>query len=151
MVMRLHAVVFLATILAGGIASADVIVRVEMKDEKAEAPDKAPAKAPAAANNPPRADADIRIETLADARGKFLARTRVGKQVIELKGSLKQNGKDGYRAAVSFSDQTDGRGQHQVSTNVELPLDKPHLIGKMLGDTVNRSILLTITNDEPAK
>jgi hypothetical protein len=137
-------IVVLAMSLAGGVASADVILRVQVLEEKAGDPAaRAPADAPA---DPPKVDAILTMETLAPVGGSFLARTSVGKQKIELKGKVKQNNaNDPYRVSVNFSDAAEGTGQ-QVATTVELRLDQPHVIAKSGG----RSIVLTICN-EPAK
>jgi hypothetical protein len=113
-VIRLHAAIVLATILAGGIASADVIVRVQVFEEKAKTP--AATQPASAAPNRQQSDAALTVETSAPVGGSFLARTSSDQHTVELKGSVKQNGSDPYSVRVKFSDLTEGRAQQPPSS-----------------------------------
>jgi hypothetical protein len=149
MVLGLNTAIFFATILTGAVASADVIVRVQVMEGQDPAE---PTTQPAAvAGNPQEAKTVSTVETLTDAAGRFLARTSVGSQVIELKGSITPLvGSDRNRVRVTFSNRSD-LDRQEINTNVELPLNQPRTIGGLHTSAgQSRSIVLTIAN-EPAK
>jgi hypothetical protein len=129
--------VLLAAVLGLGFGSArgDVVVRVQVTE-----PNQQAGAAAAAA---------LTVETLAGTNGNFVAKTKLEKQTVELKGGVKQLDKGRYRVHVSFSNQGDGTAQ-QVSTIIELPMGKPQEIGGLAGAGGQRTVVLTLEN-EPAK
>jgi hypothetical protein len=124
--------VCIATVLAIGVrpSRGDIVVRVEVKDmgEKAEA-------APV-----------LTVETLAGAGGHFSAKTTVAKQTVVLKGDLKKQDNGKHRVHVSFSAKGD-EGMQQITTLIEVPLNKPQHISGLQGAGTQRSIVLTLEDD----
>ena len=126
----------LAMILTGAMtaaANADIVVRVQVFHEAEDADPQAV----------PQGEASMTLETQATAAGRFLSRTRLGKQTIELKGNVK-HGDDGTdRVSITFTEQAPGE-QRQLSTSLMLKPDQPHVVGKA-GD---RKVVLTILKAE---
>ena len=126
--LALLATIFTALIAAS--VDADVVVRVQVFHEAADAD-------PLAV---PQGEASMTLETQATAGGRFLSRSRLGKQTIELKGSIKRDGDDGTdRVSVTFSEQAPGE-QRQLGTSLMLKPDQPHVVGK----SGERKVVLTI-------
>lgn len=151
MVLRLFTFITLVTLLLCGNVLAEVTIRVQVLDDRTPAPQNPSADALAQ----PQGDPVVTIETLADAGGNFLARTTLGKQVIELKGSVTPLQSDRSRVRVNFSNQagdpTGGVGTQAISTNIELSPGKPHVLTRLHGPSGGqRQIVLTIVSD-PAK
>lgn len=133
MLNRLSVVTFvLAAVLSFGMAAADVVVRVEVVGEKP------------VAGEPVTQETLMTLETLPDASGAFLARTTLGKQVIEIKGTVKPTNQDRRRVSLKFSD----RGElslQQISANAELIADQPKTVGGLKGPKEEeREIILTL-------
>ena len=125
----------LATIFTALIATsvdADVVVRVQVFQEAADADPQAV----------PQGEASMTLETQATAGGRFLSRTRLGKQTTELKGSVKRGDDGGAdRVNITFTEQAPGE-QRSLSTTLMLKPDQPHLVGK----SGERKVVLTIVN-----
>ena len=131
MTIRIPLFVCLAAVLAIGVRASrgDIVVRVEVKDStQKEQPEAAPL---------------LTVETLAGAGGQFSTRTTVAKQTVTLKGDLKKQDNGKHRVHVSFSAQGEARVQ-EVTTLVEVPVNKPQQISGLEGPGVQRSVVLTL-------
>ena len=141
MAIGLRAAVVLFAILTCGVASADVVVRVQVVEGPVRAEDAA-----AADDGPGQAETLLSIETLARPGGAFRSRTEVGGRIVELKGSLKPGGERSYTVAVAFSSKGPDGGQ-EVTTNLLVTIGKPVVLAKLVGAGRERSALLTIVED----
>ena len=131
---RIHLAVALVVVLAFAVSSshADVTVRLEVKDSGQKAGD---AAVPV-----------MSVETVAGSKGNFAATTKLGKQTIELKGSLKKSDDGKYLVKVTFSDRAEGSTQ-MVSTNIIVPLSKPQEIGGLAGAGAERKVVLILEGE----
>ncbi len=135
MVMRIWAAIA-GVMMLGAVAPGGVLVRVEVSE----------APRPAAtqpATGPVAAETIKAIETVADGRGHFRARTRIGKEVIELKGKIAPAEHGQQRVNVDYSDRSEA-GLEGVKTSIELPFDKAYPIGGMNAQADSRQIILTL-------
>ena len=129
--LALLATIFLASTAAS--AEADVLVRIQVFQEAADADPQ----------TVPQGEASMTFETQAAPDGRFVSRTRLGKQTYELKGKVNRKADHPDLVSITFTDQGPD-GQRQLSTSLMLKPNQPQAVGKS-GD---RKVVLTVVDAE---
>lgn len=130
-------------LVLGGLALGEVVIRVQVFEEAGQMPATQPAGG--------QKEAVLTVETLANGGGAFMAKTSLGKETIQVKGTINAMENGRHRVKVSFSDQV-GRSPgmvntQEVSSSIEVSLDKPQVIGGLRGPHAGvRTVVLTVAD-----